>query len=66
MQKLLSLFLLISGCASEPVATKFTADWTFETPVGTPLDPHPTPKACISEPYVIELRKILLSCEAKK
>lgn len=60
-----NFILAFSGCASEPVATKFDANWKFCTPAPSPLVLKPEPMACLYENDVLKLRELLLKCEAK-
>lgn len=50
----------IFGCASEPEAETFVADWEFVDRPGMPT------KACLSQDEVGRLREALIRCKASK
>lgn len=58
----LSLFAFcLGGCASNPPATTFDADWEF---INSPLTGMP--KACLSEEDGMKLKEILIRARAWK
>jgi len=55
----LTTFLILSGCATKPVTTKFDGKWEFcNNAAGETL-------ACLKKEDVKKLREILIRCKGK-
>lgn len=61
MKKMLtsSILLLVVGCTTTPITSKFDGKWTI---VETPNEPV---RACLEKNDVKKLRELLVRCEAE-